>query len=109
MSLLGIGDLLTRESGERAIASFRDSMPDLVEWALTLVRRGDFEVWRTLDLDEVIATIWRQLVERDHEGIQNPCPTSCPTSGASRQVRFGQNDHRKWIPFRHGLAGSGPH
>jgi hypothetical protein len=39
-------------------------MPELVEWALRLVAGGDFEVWRTLDLDEVITAIWRQLVER---------------------------------------------
>lgn len=62
-SLLGIGDLLTREPSERAIDTFRDSMPELVEWALRLVAGGDFEVWRTLDLDEVITAIWRQLVE----------------------------------------------
>jgi tRNA(adenine34) deaminase len=60
---LGIGDLLTREPSKRAIATFRDSMPGLVEWAATLVSRGDFEVWHTLELDEVITAIWRQLVE----------------------------------------------
>jgi hypothetical protein len=53
-SLLGIGDLLTREPSERAIDTFRDSMPELVEWALRLLAGGYFEVWRTLDLDEVI-------------------------------------------------------